>query len=81
MIGDINVLALIRGPERYIFLYNDTTRDEILRILGRFAANPELSFTWQDAAVLSQRIRIESQGTLRDGRFDWPLLTDSNDSD
>jgi hypothetical protein len=54
---DINVLALVKGEERYIFLYDDEHRAEALRTLGRFASNPELSFSWYDAAVLSQRIR------------------------
>jgi hypothetical protein len=54
---DINVLALVKGRERYIFLYEDSQRAEALRMLGRFASNPELSFTWYDAAVLSQKVR------------------------
>ena len=54
---DINVLALVKGKERYIFLYNDENRREVLRVLGRYASNPELSLTWYDAAVLSQKIR------------------------
>jgi hypothetical protein len=54
---DINVLALVKGEERYIFLFDDDRRAEALRTLGRFASNPELSFSWYDAAVLSQRIR------------------------
>src|SRR4051812_43801475 len=54
---DINVLALVKGEERYIFLFDDERRSEALRTLGRFASNPELSFSWYDAAVLSQRIR------------------------
>ena len=57
MTQDINVLALVKGEERYIFLYDDERRSEALRTLGRFASNPELSFSWYDAAVLSQRIR------------------------
>ena len=57
MTQDINVLALVKGEERYIFLYNDAHRADTLRTLGRYASNPELSFTWYDAAVLSQRIR------------------------
>ncbi|MCS7305540.1 MAG: hypothetical protein NZ602_10595 [Thermoguttaceae bacterium] len=61
MAHDINVLALIKGKERYIFLYDDASRAETLRVLGRFASNPELSFTWYDAAILSQKIRQESQ--------------------
>ena len=54
---EINVLALVKGEERYVFLYDDASRAETLRTLGRFASNPELSFTWYDAAVLSQKIR------------------------
>jgi hypothetical protein len=54
---DINVLALVKGEERYIFLYDDGHKSDALRTLGRFASNPELSFSWYDAAVLSQRIR------------------------
>ena len=60
MSQDINVLALVKGTERYVFLYNDQNRAETLRTLGRYASNPELSFTWYDAAVLSQKIRQES---------------------
>jgi len=58
----INVLALIKGDERYVFLYDDSSTDQILQTLGKYAADPELSFTWYDAAVLSQRIRTLSAG-------------------
>lgn len=57
MSQDIHVLALVKGEERYIFLFNDAHRGEALRTLGRYASNPELSFSWYDAAVLSQKIR------------------------
>ena len=58
---DINVLALVKGNERYVFLYDNDSRAETLRVLGRFASNPELSFCWYDTAVLSQKIRQESE--------------------
>jgi hypothetical protein len=54
------MLALVKGSERYVFLYTEANRAETLRTLGRFASNPELSFSWYDAAVLSQKIRQES---------------------
>ena len=60
MSQDINVLALVKGNERYVFLYNEENRAETLRTLGRYASNPELSFTWYDAAILSQKIRQET---------------------
>ena len=61
MTQDINVLALVKGEERYIFLFDDEHRSDALRTLGKFASNPELSFSWYDAAVLSQRIRQAAQ--------------------
>ena len=66
MNDDINVLALVKGRERYIFLYEDSQRAEALRVLGRFASNPELSFTWYDAAVLSQKVRHNAPKTTLD---------------
>ncbi|PQO44580.1 hypothetical protein [Blastopirellula marina] len=59
MTEEINVLALVKGEERYVFLFSDQRRAEALRTLGRYASNPELSFTWYDAAVLSQKIRAQ----------------------
>ncbi len=54
---EINVVALVRGEEQYIFMFDEANRTETLRLLGRYAADPELSFTWYDAAVLSQKVR------------------------
>jgi hypothetical protein len=57
----MNVLALVKGSERFIFLYDDESPDALLHELGRCAADPELSFTWYDAAVLSQKVRRRRQ--------------------
>jgi hypothetical protein len=54
---ELNVLALVKGEEKYVFLFDDANRIETLRMLGRYAADPELNFSWYDAAMLSQRIR------------------------
>lgn len=54
---ELNILALVKGAERYVFVYADEDKQEALRHLDRFASNPELSFTWYDAAVLSGKIR------------------------
>jgi len=53
----VNVLALVKDSERYVFLYDDKSPNDLLQILGQYAADPELSFTWYDAAVLSQKVR------------------------
>ena len=74
MSRDINVLALVKGSERYIFLFDDDNRAETLRTLGRYASNPELSFTWYDAAVLSQKIRqtLDEAAPAQKSRFSTP---------
>ncbi|MCR4414827.1 MAG: hypothetical protein NUV77_20615 [Thermoguttaceae bacterium] len=79
MSQDINVLALVKGRERYVFLYNDASRAETLRVLGRFASNPELSFSWYDAAVLSQKIRQEGQKQALVNRLRTPAPTDGDE--
>lgn len=52
-----NVIALVKDGERYVFLYDDVSADALLRQFGRFASDDSLSFSWYDAAVLSQRVR------------------------
>jgi hypothetical protein len=53
----VNVLALVKDSERYVFLYDDESTGALIQTLGKFAADEELSFTWYDAALLSQRLR------------------------
>ncbi len=53
----INVLALVKDSERYVFLYDDESPAVLLQSLGRYAADPNLNFTWYDAAILSQKVR------------------------
>ncbi len=58
---DINVLAIVKGNEqRFIFLYNDEHVDELLKVIGGYAERDDLDFTWFDAAVLYQKLRLVS---------------------
>jgi len=53
----VNVLALVRDGQRYVFMYDDNSVETVLAQLAEFANDPELDFTWYDAAMLSQRVR------------------------
>jgi hypothetical protein len=59
--GGLTVLCLVKGIERYIWLYDDADVDEAVRTLGRMASNKELSFTWYDATVLSRKMRLRAE--------------------
>jgi hypothetical protein len=58
---ELNILALIKGAERYVFVYDDASRDALLDVLRDQAADPRLSFSWFDASVLTQRVREQAQ--------------------
>jgi hypothetical protein len=58
-----NVLALIKGSERYVFIYDDESRETLLEVFQVNAADPELSFTWYDAAVLREKAREQAGDT------------------
>jgi hypothetical protein len=50
----LNFIALQKPDgERFIWLYDHESRDELFRSLARAAANPELSFNWADAGVMA----------------------------
>ena len=66
-----NVLALIKGEERYVFVYDDASRQPLLEAFEASAADPDLAFTWYDAAILTEKareqLRFAAATALRDG--------------
>jgi hypothetical protein len=58
---ELNVLALIKGTERYVFVYDDDSRIELVDAFRQWATDPALSFNWFDAAVLTEKARQQLQ--------------------
>ena len=52
---EFNVLAMIKGEERYVYVHDDESREMLLKHFQQQAASSELSFTWFDAAILSEK--------------------------
>lgn len=50
-------VSLTKGDERYVLMFDAANRAEALRMLGRWAGDPQLSLTWYDCAILSKEIR------------------------
>lgn len=54
----VNVVALVKGGETFVFMYDNDHQAEVLRTFGRFAVRTDLlTFTWYDAALLSSKVR------------------------
>jgi hypothetical protein len=51
------ILGVLRGGERYLFVFDDASFGETLQTRRRFANNPDLSFSWHDATILGERLR------------------------
>ena len=57
MPNEFNVLALVKGEERYVFVYDDDSQAELLDAFRDQAADPRLSLSWLDATVLTAKAR------------------------
>jgi hypothetical protein len=66
---ELNVLALIKGNERYIYVYDDGSRAALIDAFRDQAADPRLSFTWFDAVVLTDKAREQA----REARPGFPV--------
>jgi hypothetical protein len=51
---------MLKGNERYVFVYDDASRPLLIDALRDQAADPRLSLNWFDAAVLTDRARQQA---------------------
>jgi hypothetical protein len=52
---ELNVLVLLKGSERYIYVYDDCSQAALLEAIREQAADPRLSLSWFDASVLARK--------------------------
>jgi hypothetical protein len=57
---ELNVLALIKGGERYVYVYDDDSRSRLIDAFRDHAADPRLSLSWFDASVLTEKARAQA---------------------
>lgn len=55
MSRELNVLALLKGDEVYLYVYDDASRDALGETFRAQAADPALGFSWFDAAVMGRK--------------------------
>ena len=64
MSRELNILALIKGNERYVFVYDDESRNPLIDAFRDQAADPRLSFSWFDACLLTQKAREQARNVV-----------------
>jgi hypothetical protein len=63
---ELNVLALIKGNEKYVFVYDDDSRQALIDAFRDQAADPRLSFSWFDAAVMIDKAREQGRTSAKE---------------
>ncbi len=58
---EYNVLALIKGDEKYVYVYDDESRETLIEAFHQHAAAPDLTLNWFDAAVLTQKAEEQAE--------------------
>ena len=64
--NDLNVIALFKGGERFIFVYDDDSRPAVLDAIRDAAADPAVALNWFDAAVLTERAKQQAAAPVTD---------------
>jgi hypothetical protein len=62
---EFNVLALIKGNEKYVFVYDDDSRQALIDAFRDQAADPRVSFSWFDAAVMTDKAREQGRNAAQ----------------
>jgi hypothetical protein len=58
---EFNILALVKGAEHYVYVYDDDSREALLDAFQAQAADTEVSLTYFDAAVLTQKAQEQAR--------------------
>ena len=52
----MNIIVILKGAERYIFVFDDEHERQFFRTICGMACNRDLSLTWRDVAVAYRKM-------------------------
>ena len=64
---ELSVLALVKGRERFIYVFDDQSREQLIDTVRDQAADPKVSLSWFDAAALTERARQQTSLPIEPG--------------
>jgi hypothetical protein len=72
MTPEVNVLALMKGQERYVYVYDDASHRELIDAFRDHAADPALSLSWFDATVLATKAKEQLRAAADEPAYPPP---------
>lgn len=70
---ELNILALVKEEQRFVYVYDDESAEHLLATLEEHAENPGMKLTWYDVSVLSQK--VAEQLEMNNQETDFPRLS------
>ena len=61
MTREFNILALVKGNEHYVYIYDDVSREPLLETFQEHAGQEDLSLNWFDCAVLTRKAHEQAK--------------------
>lgn len=56
---DFHVLALVKGEHQFVYIFDEMGWEDLVETLCQQAEDPNLEFSWFDAALLSHRAKTQ----------------------
>ena len=56
---DFHVLALVKGEHQFVYIFDEMGWDDLVETLCQQAEDPDIEFSWFDAALLSHRAKTQ----------------------
>ncbi|MGF1578904.1 MAG: hypothetical protein ACFCD0_06035 [Gemmataceae bacterium] len=61
MSPEFNILALSKGPHKFVFIFDDESLNALVDTFRDQASDPSLELNWFDAAVLADKAKEQTK--------------------
>lgn len=58
---ELNILALAKGQEHYVYVYDDNSKEPLLEVFQKQAEDANLSLNWFDCKVLTRKAHEQAR--------------------
>jgi hypothetical protein len=66
------VLTLVKGAERFVYIYDQDSGDVLVNVLRDHAADPQLRINWFDVALLMEKVQAQQAPGVQQPTTDLP---------
>jgi hypothetical protein len=69
---EVSVLTLVKGAERFVYIYDQDSGDVLVNVLRDHAADPQLRINWFDVALLMEKVQAQQTSSAKPPTTELP---------